>query len=218
MTTLLEFVEEYWLILQTHAISPFKKIPARWKNGIKGDVILIPGFGETWCFLEIIGNTLNTEGYRIHTIQMLSYNTRSTKDSASVLNKYFYTNDLQDVIFISHSKGGIIAKYFIDNSEHSKKVKWSISIATPYKGSRFGYLQLLNLKEIAPDSALLKKLLANKSNISKIINIHAKWDDHIGDVENAKLPEAQNIEVELYGHARVLQSKDTLDQILKVLS
>ena len=211
------FVLDYFLIVKLHALAPFKKVPLRWSVGTKGDIILLQGFGEPWCFLESVGNHFNTLGYRIHTITKLQYNSLSISTSATLLEEFIAIHKLKQVYLIAHSKGGLVAKYFLDTKPSGQTVQRSFSIATPYQGTIYGHSSVLYLKELAPKSKFIQQSLSNTRNLHKIVNIRAAFDNHIIPNENSYLPNAINEEVQIAGHNRVIFAAETINIIQKYL-
>lgn len=66
---------EYVLITKNQLKSFVKRSPPQnWSEGDKGTILIIPGFLETWVFLETIGNVLSQQGYRILTVPHLRRN------------------------------------------------------------------------------------------------------------------------------------------------
>lgn len=211
MSIIYFLILEYILILRLNLLGFFKKSPVSWSKGEKGDVILVPGFGERWIFLETIAEHLNRLGYRIHTIPELNNNIFSLDTSLTLIDKYRKKNHLQNFLFLSHSKGGVVAKYYMDQDEDS--VGCLISIATPFFGTILGYLRIFSLSELIPNSSTIKKVVSVKRNNQKIINIYAKVDNHILPNKNAILPGAKNIMVDTVGHTRILEDKRTIQVI-----
>lgn len=208
MQNIYYFILEYLLILKLHFRSLYTDIPKNWSEGVKGDVILIPGFFETWIFLKYIADDLNRSGYKIHTIPDFNYNILPLHECTKVLNEYIKNNHLKNILFISHSKGGIIAKLIIDSNIDSSHR--SISVTTPYKGTIFGYLYLFNLKELTPSSKLITSVINHPVIKDTIVNLYAKLDNHILPNKNALLPDAKNIQVDVVGHTRILEDYRTL--------
>jgi hypothetical protein len=217
MKLVADLIWEYLLIVKIHVISLGREIPKNWKNGDKGDVILLQGFMETWCFLEKIGNALNAAGYRVHTINEFAYNTKPVNECVNYLEQYIERNNIKKVILASHSKGGIVAKLYMDRKSSYAKVIKSFSIATPYQGTLLGYLHFFSLCEFEPSSDVIQEILANTNNTDKICNIHARIDNHIVPSKNAALPGAVNSEVEITGHTRILEDNRTVEIIKRNL-
>lgn len=213
MHLLTSLILEYLLILKTYLLSFGKTPPHNWTQGHKGDVILIQGFAESWYFLQHLGNYLNQKGYRIHTIPELNYNTQSTHQSVQIIEKYLDQRNLSQIILLSHSKGGVVAKSFLDTSDKSATVHRSFSIASPYQGTIWGYFHLFSLHETIPGSKHVRQILHNTDHLHKIINIYPKWDNHVIPQQNTVLPGAVNIEINIHGHTRVIHTRQTIEII-----
>lgn len=209
---------EYILIFKIH-LSELKRQtpPSEWIKGSRGTIIVIPGFNSTWVTLQTIANHLNKSGYRILVIPQLKRHHTNLEKSAKILAKYIQENNLKDVILISHSKGGLIAKYMMDTQPAGKNVKLSISIAAPYQGSIFGYLRIFSLFELIPDCPFINSFNAITTNNHKIYNLYAKVDNHVLPNKNVLLPGAHNIMIGVIGHTRILLVKQTLDIIDSIL-
>jgi triacylglycerol esterase/lipase EstA (alpha/beta hydrolase family) len=211
-------IHEYLLIAYIRLL-PFIKhsLPEEWSVGEKGTVVLIPGFHESnYCFLDL-GNQLNKHGYRIVTIPDFK-STELVKTISAKLERFLATLNDSNIMLVSHSKGGIVAKYFLDNSAQSHKIKYSVSIATPYLGSFLAKLKYHNIWELSPDSELMKKLNRNASNNSKIINLYPKFDNHILPNKNLLLEGADNIKLDVNGHTRILIYKDLVNKVKSAVS
>lgn len=207
---------DYFLVLSLHIKSLiYKSPPVAWKKGKKGDVVLLQGFGETRLFLKT-ADELNRTGYRIHVINELNYNHLPIKKCSEIVEKYIEDNKLKDVILLSHSKGGIMGKYFLDNSKLSSNVKCLISIATPYKGSFLSCLRILYLNEFSPKSEIINSL-KKPINGNKILNLYPIIDTLIIPNKANICYGAKNICINTIGHARVLESKQTQEEIIKFL-
>ncbi len=185
-----------------------KSPPSHWKKGEKGSVILLPGFGEPWTFLQTIAEDLNKLGYAIHVEQKLTYNFHSLEKSVFLLKTYIEEQKLKNVILLSHSKGGLIAKQYMDTFTDNN-ISLSISIATPYHGTPLAYLWIFSLKELTPNSQAIKQILNNTKNNHKILNIYAKVDSIIASSKKPVLQGAENILIDVIGHTNILEHKQT---------
>ena len=210
---------EYILTIRLYIQALFKKhVPTHWRRGDKGDVILIPGYSVPWNFMEQIADALNHEGYTIHVVSKLSHTTLPILRCAEVLHTYISDNHLTDVLIVSFSKGGLVAKTYIDRYAAQSNVKKIISISTPYGGTKWGYLHLFNLNELATNSEVIKKMLEHTANNKKIINIYPNVDNHIIPNKNAILPGALvNEEIDIIGHTRILFDERLIESIKKYL-
>lgn len=205
---------EYLLIIRLNIKGLMKRKPPKNRSrGNKQDVILIHGFRENWIFLEKIGNFLSNKGYKIHVPKQLKINTASVITNANILEEFISENNLKNITLISHSKGGLIAKYFLDHSKYSKKVDKVISIATPYGGTYFSFL--IGNIELSPISKTIKNINKNRSSCKKIVNIYPAFDNHVIPNKNLLLEGAINIKIGIVGHTRILVSDATINEISK---
>ena len=207
---------EYLLIIKLNIRGLLKRNPPKnWSRGDKQDVILIHGFRENWIFLEKIGNFLCNKGCKIHVPKRLKINTASIVTNANILEGFISENNLENITLISHSKGGLIAKYFLGHSKASSKVDKVISIATPYGGTYFSFL--IGNIELSPISKTIKYINKNRSSCKKIINIYPSFDNHVIPNRNLLLEGAKNIKIEVVGHTKILTHKNTIKLIEKHL-
>jgi esterase/lipase len=205
-------VIEYLLIIKLNIKGLMKrKPPKNWLQGDKKDIILLHGYRENWIFLEKIGNFLSNKGYKIHVPKRLGISTASIVTNANTLESYIRENNLKNIILVSHSKGGLIAKHFLDHSKYSKNIEKVISIATPYRGTYFSFL--IGNIELSPISKIIKAINRDKSSCKKIINIYPSFDNHVIPNRNLLLESAKNIKVEVVGHTKILENPQTLETI-----
>jgi hypothetical protein len=119
---------------------------------------------------------------------------------------------------VSHSKGGIVAKYFLVNSNEKGRIKKVINISAPFKGSILGYVGIYNAGELTPKSDLIKSLSKITSVNKMFVNIYARIDNLIINKEKPTLEGAKNIELDVVGHQRILYSREALEIIRQELA
>lgn len=211
------FIIEYLLILRNRFYSyahPYP--PEQWSNGESGDILLIQGLHERWTHLRTIGNTLNNIGFRIHIVNDLENNTKPVQKGYQHTVQYITKHKLNKFIIISHSKGGIIAMYILKNTLISPKVLKLITIACPYQGTIFARL-MPSARELHGSSAIINKATEG-IDLNKIINIYPRIDNHIAPNSSLKFEGIQNKQINIFGHTRILESKQTISEILKSLN
>ncbi len=213
---------EYALIFKNHVRKIFiKNPPYKWNNGKKGDIVLIPGLFENWVCLSTIADALNLQGYRILTINQLLNNTAPIIKQVELLDQYISKNRLNNFIFLCHSKGGLIAKIFLDTKKNGNRVKQVISLASPYHGSAFAripFLKFLRLDEFHPSKEMVKAILLSTINNNRIFNLYPIFDNHTVPRTSAILEGATNIEIPVIGHTRILEDDRTVQTILDYLN
>ncbi|MCA9392473.1 hypothetical protein KC614_04750 [candidate division WWE3 bacterium] len=217
MSTLFDLIKEYALI-GYFKILPFvhKTTPDAWNHGDKGDVVLIPGLHETAFSLLKVGNVLNVLGYRIHTIPDFS-SIAPVQKIHERLENVVKSLDGEEIILVSHSKGGVVARYFLTQSPLADRVKSAVTISAPHHGSLFGKLQYHNLHELDHNSEVLMTINDSPDHAKKIINIYPRLDNHVLPNRNLLLDGAKNIEIDIVGHTRILASDKLFDELIRVL-
>lgn len=220
---MLETIWGIFLDLLLHPMSllsnfTLTKVPNNWSTGKNGDVILVQGFGGTWSYLVRIGNFVNKLGYKVHVLQKLGNNIAKIEKCSKILEEYLIENEIKNATIICHSKGGIIAKYFLTTSKYRDRVSKVTSISSPFKGTYLGYLNLFNVSEMAPSSKIIKNLEQQRLVNKKFINLYSKVDEIVIPNENLVLEGTRNVKIDVVGHIRILDSEKTLNVIEKILS
>lgn len=206
---------EYLLIAKKWIEKYKDKVPPNeWQVGAKGDVLLIPGFQETWVFLRTPANFLNSKGYRIHVITEIEPNIYSASDNLFTIKKYIEKETLKNFIILTHSKGGVIARHLLSDPQVQKRIKRVFIISSPNQGTLWGYLSFRHAHEFTPVSQIIKTL---STGTKKIINIYPKIDNHVIPNKNLFLAGAINKEIDIFGHTRILESEETQKVIAKYL-
>lgn len=179
----------------------------------KQHMILVPGIFSTWGGMKKLADYVSSNGYAIHVIKALGEELKDIPTSAEIVTSYIENNQLSNIILLSHSKGGIIGKYLLENLNKNQSVIGMISIATPYVGTSVArYFPFKRIREFDTDSDLIKSMEANSFENHKIIAIYAKIDeaDTLGGyLKGAK----ENIELDVNGHIRILFN----DKLLKTV-
>lgn len=214
----MDLIKEYYLIARLQALArKIKTPPADWKNGEKNPILLIPGFGETFVFLKPLADRLHEFGYPIHILSPIDM-CDSVEHIAQFFAIYIRSNKLTNIICLSHSKGGCIAKYLMDNFPNiNKQIRKSISLASPYQGSLLGYLNIRSSYELTPNGKVTLESAQHSENNYKIIALYSKIDNHVLPNKNLLLPGATNIRIDIVGHTRILTTSETFKIIKQIL-
>jgi len=103
--------------------------------------------------------------------------------------------------------------------------KWqflkAIAIAVPFQGSQAAKLiPGKAARELRPEGEMIKKLHSQNSVNHKIVSIFGEFDNHVWPTESCRLKGAKNIQVDVWGHHKILFNKHVhnlvLDEIEKV--
>lgn len=214
---LLDIIDEYKLIAKTKTLrTVYKNPPENWKEGTKGDIVIVPGWHESWHAFLFLANNLNDNGYKIHVIENFITTNKCAELAKLVADKVTQI-DSTNIILLAHSKGGIVAKYALDNHSIIKNNVYKIiTIASPFKGTYTGYLSFHNIDELLPDSNIITQLIPEVSN-SKVFNFYPKWDNHIIPNKNLRLDGAHNKVIDINGHTRIMEAAELITSLLKIL-
>lgn len=175
-------------------------------------VVLIPGIWETWQFLHPIAERLHAAGHPVHRVKGFGYNHGSVPDMAVVVERYLEENDLRGVLFVAHSKGGLIGKYVMTASDQAWRVDRMTAINTPFSGSVYArFAPLRRLRDFSPSNAGLLKLAENLEVNRHIASVYSVFDPHIPG--GSFLEGAVNIELEAMGHFRPISDPCLLDVV-----
>ena len=215
----------YWAHDYLHAIHKhgyvfiYRKPPGHYLEVVqegKTPIILIPGIYEKWHFLKAIADPLSLFGHPVYVLENLGYNISSIRDSAKLVRDLIDEKKLEKVIIIAHSKGGLIGKYLLAFENAGNKIIKLITIASPFGGSTLVKLVPHKaIKELHPESEIIKKLQEEKSVNNKIISIYGTYDNHIWPETSCVLNGAKNIQIREYGHHKILFNKEVKNIVLQ---
>jgi len=200
---------EYLLILKYQILGKFISYPNQYLNGSKIAICLI-GVNENWYFLKYIADILNKNEYKIIFLENYDYSKPINKLTL-IVRKYIKNNDLNNVILVGHSKGGIVARCVSNSFKNEpNRIEKVICIATPNQGTLWGYLRFSNIIELIPKSNLLKNL--NLTIDDKVFNFYPLMDNHVIPNKNLLIPNSKNnVLISIVGHTRILMC-DELNQ------
>ncbi len=113
-------------------------------------VLLLHGFFQTRNIWEVLEDRLRHDGYGVLSFDLgglfWSFNTRSIPDLAElVANKLeglCARHDLDRLHIIGHSKGGLIARTYIQQFGGDRRAKSLITLGTPHRGTPTALLGL----------------------------------------------------------------------------
>lgn len=185
-----------------------------YRNSGKDVVVLIPGIYENWHFMKPVAKVLYDAGYDVHVIDGLGYNRGTVETMASLVKDYIDTNKLTNIVLVTHSKGGLVAKYLLSVYNETKVFKGLVAINAPFSGSRYAYiLPFRSLRIFIPTSPILLTLAKDRIVNDRIVSIYGIFDPHIPG--SSHLEGAQNIQLPVYGHFRVLDDSRVHEAIVK---
>lgn len=183
--------------------------PGDFLTGHLTPVVVLPGVYEPWRFMLPMIRMLHGDGHPVHVVDPLQNNRRPVAHGAEAVGQYLRAQQLEQVIIVAHSKGGLLGKHVMAFSTERHRILSMVAIATPFGGSSLARYQLSpTLRSFSPRDATLRKLNAEHSVNERIVSVFAAFDPHIP--EGSWLEGAQNIEIDTGGHFRILAHPETL--------
>jgi pimeloyl-ACP methyl ester carboxylesterase len=179
------------------------EVPAHYSDGDRQPVLLLQGVYETWQFLRPIGDRLNALGHPVHLVQELGYNRRPIVPTAELVARLLVERELERVIIVGHSKGGLIGKQLMVTDAVAGRIDRMVAINSPFSGSRLArFAPGATLRAFAPTDPVLGNLARNLEANSRIVSIFSRFDPDIP--EGSRLDGAVNVELPISGHFRPL--------------
>jgi pimeloyl-ACP methyl ester carboxylesterase len=215
-----QWIRDYAYAAKGHGLSfLLRKPPAHYlgyREAGRVPVVLIPGIYNKWHSLKAIADVLSHRGHPVYVVDKLRFNTREIHHAAKLVRELLEEENLQNVIIIAHSKGGLIGKYLLSKYNNDHRVKKLIAIATPFGGSHIvHFLFHRATKELAPGSKIIDELSKEKKINQSIVSIFGLSDNHVWPTLSCELEGATNIQVSVHGHHKILFNKETQNIILK---
>jgi len=166
-------------------------------------VVLLPGVRHRWGYLKGLADALARRGHSVHVVSSLGTNMRPIPETAERVRRFLDERGLRRVIFVGHSKGGLVGKYYLAHCNAEQRVVGVVAIATPFSGTyatRRAAQTPANL-EFAVDSPVILALQRETTVNTRIVSIYPEFDTHIWHEHKSRLDGAlRNIELPVGGH------------------
>ena len=173
--------------------------------------MLLPGVLENWAIMRMVGDQLNLAGHPVHALRELGSNTVPVSEGARIVERELVDRDLEDVVLVAHSKGGLIGKQVMLGPE-GWRIRRLVAVATPFHGSRLAKLiPHPMVRAFDPHDPTIVELASRDVVDHRIVSICPSFDPHIP--EGSHLARATNVPVTASGHFRVLASPEVLAAI-----
>jgi pimeloyl-ACP methyl ester carboxylesterase len=178
-------------------------------------ILLLPGIYETWRFLEPLARALHDRGHPVHVVTELGGNRRPIAESAARVARLLVARDLDDVVVVAHSKGGLIGKHLMAFDPAGDRVRAMVAVATPFGGSRYSRLMPTpSLRAFRSGDATMRALAAAATVNTRITSVYGAFDPHIP--EGSELAGATNVRLATGGHFRVLADPRVIAEVIRV--
>jgi triacylglycerol lipase len=215
---IVKWIEDYFYLVKSR-IFLFIKPPKHYAGHVlenRPTIILIPGVNEKWQVLKSIADPISLFGCPVYVVEQLGFNTKAIDHSAKLIRKLIEDKNLNNIIIIAHSKGGLIAKYLLAFNNQDERIKKVVAIATPFHGSQLAeFIPAKAYKELGTESQMIEKLKAQTKVNGQIISIFGTFDNHVWPTESCRLEGSENIQIDVFGHHKILFDEQVRKIILQ---
>ncbi|WIB14937.1 alpha/beta hydrolase [Curtobacterium sp. MCPF17_050] len=185
-----------------------------YRTGDRQAVVVIPGVYETWHFMRPLMDVLHDRGHPVHVLTDLRHNVRPVPVSAEAVMAYLDEHDLQHVLVVAHSKGGLIGKYAMTRLDPHGRIDRMVAVSTPFAGSKYAVLApVRHLRVFRAADPVLAGLARELDANSRITSVYGVYDTLIPG--GCELAGAENVRLELGGHFRILADRRTAVAVLR---
>lgn len=186
---------------------------ANYRSGSRQPVVALPGVYETWQFMRPLMDALHERGHPIYVVTQLGHNVRAVPDSARIAMDVIERENLDHVLVLAHSKGGLIGKYAMAHLDPAARIDRMVAIATPFAGSAYArFAPVRHLRAFRATDPVLAALIRDVEANRRITSIYGVFDTMIPG--GSELPGATNIRLPLGGHFHILGDPRTRDVVL----
>lgn len=185
---------------------------ADFAEGSRAPILILPGVYESWRFMRPLISVLHERGHPVHVVPALGYHRRPIAESAATAANVLEELDLERVIIVAHSKGGLSGKAVM-LSRSGARVHGMVAVATPFAGSAYARLLLLpTLRAFSPSHPSIIKMAGQRDVNARIVSVYPAFDPHIP--EGSELPGAKNVRLATGGHFRVLAHARVIAEVV----
>ncbi len=201
-------------------------------------VLLLYGFMATRRVFEVFESRLRRDGYCVWSINLGglfdSFNTRGVDECAELVHdkveRLYARYDLGPLSIIGHSKGGLIARYYIKRLGGDKRACSLITLGTPHHGTPTAYLGIATMGlvsrsvwQMTPMSPFIRRLKmgAFPRNV-RFVSVYSKADRASpfpsAIIETRGLPHLYNVEVPGVTHREFLLRRSVYEVVRRELA
>ncbi|BDG03950.1 esterase/lipase family protein [Anaeromyxobacter oryzae] len=197
-------------------------------------VLLLHGFFTSRRTFDVLERRLRRDGYGVFTLDLgglgRTLNTRGIDDLADLVRAkieriYARNPTLGPLTIVGHSKGGLIAAYYVKKLGGWRRTRAVVTLGTPHHGTPLAFLGLpvgffaRSLWQLFPGSPFLRRLHDGAwPGHVRLASVWSKRDDAApypsGVIETHGLPHLSNVEVDSTHHG-FLSRKRIYDVILR---
>jgi hypothetical protein len=210
----LTLLADYAFVWRVHLVPRSGRVvPARWRDGDRAPVLLLPGVYETWRFLRPVAERLSDLGHPVVVVPGMGHNRRPIAATAEVAQRILDAHDLRGVVVLAHSKGGIVGKTMMVGTDVDRRIERMVAVNSPFSGTRWSrVLPNPALRAFSPRDAALLQLAEQRDANAHVTSMASRFDAHV--TEGSVLPGAVNVTFPVDGHFRPLGHARCVDMIV----
>lgn len=175
-------------------------------------IVALAGLATSWEFLTPLIDGLIRRGFQVAVLPQLGHNFDSVMYLAEHVKRFLRTHDdLSPVMFVTHSKGGLVAKRVLLEDPDWRYAVGAVVLAAPFAGAtsaryirgltKFGK-EIVTLRPGTPSQLELEHMDAQNSRISSITPV---YDEVVGI--RSRVRGGTNRAVSALGHNRFLSDE-----------
>ncbi|MGZ0067776.1 esterase/lipase family protein [Microbacterium arborescens] len=189
--------------------------PGDFGSGEGRPIVVLPGVYETWRFLQPLITELHDRGHPVHVITALGRNRWPVPRAAGHVAEYLRQHDLDDVVIVAHSKGGLVGKQVMADAAVGSRVRGMVAVASPFAGSVYGRLMLVpTLRAFSPSAPGILALAREAAPNAHIVSVYGEFDPHIPG--GSELEGARNVRLDTGGHFRILAHPRVIAEVVRL--
>ncbi|GIG28334.1 hypothetical protein Cma02nite_09340 [Cellulomonas marina] len=188
----------------------------RYADGTGTPVLLLPGIYETWGVMTPLARALHDAGHPVHTVPALGFNSADLATSAAQVADRLERLDLRGVVFVAHSKGGLIGKLALTLPRVEGRAAGLVAVNTPFAGSAYArWFPARAVRALSPRDPVLLELARQLPVNARVVALHARFDPHVPG--RSRLEGAVDVELPLDGHFKVLSAPRLHREVLRAV-
>lgn len=185
-------------------------------DGCERPVLLLHGFFSTRRTFRVLERRLRLDGYGVFSLNLggfrRSYNTRGIDDLADLVRAkveriYARHPGMGPLTIVGHSKGGLIATYYVKKLGGWRRTSQVVTLGTPHRGTPVAWLGLPvaliapSVVQLLPGSGFLERLDAGPwPHQVRLVSLWSRRDQLAPGttalVDPYRIPGARNVEVD----------------------
>lgn len=188
-------------------------------------VVVLAGLSTPWRFMRPVLDALSDRGYRVLVLPQLGWNLFSVATLAGVVERYLLAHpEYGRVLFVGHSKGGLIAKQVLLDDLAGEHTIGAVTLSAPFAGAKAARLvhgsnpiarEMIGLRAGTPMQLALSMRDEVDARITSIIPLYDQIVGYPGI-----LPNGRNRTVRALGHNLLLADRrvhDIIDRELRAI-